>query len=59
MAEAPQQWDWAAADIPSALTPELEDQQQAKEVRMHMLVALPGISSLFKLDLPMCLASIE
>lgn len=32
MAGAPEQWDWAAADVPSALTPEMEDQQQAKEV---------------------------
>jgi len=32
MAAAPQQWDWAAADVPSALTPEMDQHQQAKEV---------------------------
>ena len=32
MAEAPDQWDWAAAGVPSALTPELDQQHQAKEV---------------------------
>ena len=32
MAAAPQQWDWAAADVPSALTPEMDQHQQAREV---------------------------
>lgn len=32
MAEAPDQWDWAAADVPSALTPEMDQHHQAKEV---------------------------
>ena len=31
MATAPEQWDWAAAGVPSGLTPEMEAEQQAKE----------------------------
>lgn len=33
MAEAPEQWDWAAANVPSALTPEMDQQHHSKEVR--------------------------
>ena len=33
MAADPEQWDWAAADVPSALTSDLEEQHLAREVR--------------------------
>lgn len=33
MAAAPEQWDWAAAGVPSPLTDELEATQQEKQVR--------------------------
>ena len=32
MANAPDQWDWNAAGVPSPLTPEQEEQQLAREV---------------------------
>ena len=32
MAKHPDKWDWAAADVPSPLTDEMEAHQEAKKV---------------------------
>lgn len=40
MAAEPDQWDWAAAGVPSPLSPEQEQQQQAKEVGFCLSLGL-------------------
>lgn len=40
MAGHPDQWDWAASGVPSALTPELEAHQAAKQVGLLILISL-------------------
>ncbi len=37
MAHEPDKWDYTAAGVPSALTEEMELQQQAKQVGLHVV----------------------
>lgn len=48
MASEPQKWDWVLAGVPSALTPEMEAEQQAKQViiRIYQTILFSNLSIL-------------